>query len=254
MPTNTYTKITGLSRARTFNNYIKIRRFKNEPPHDLWPQEWKTVYYKAYPRFKQKVLPLPTKIKFDLYKAILSRSSQREYSDRPINLKQLSTLLYYSIGMKKIMKRDTSENRMYPSAGGRYPLEIYLFIFNVQGLDSGVYHYHFKTNSLEAIPFENIKENAMKYVKQEWIKDSCVLIIPTAVFERTEMKYKDRGYRHIMTEFGHISQNIYLVGTALELAACSIGGFIDDGFNKILDIDGRIESMIGLIAIGGKKK
>ena len=71
-------------------------------------------------------------------------------------------------------------------------------------------------------------------------------------FDRTEMKYRARGYRHIFTEYGHLAQNMYLICAALGLGICSIGGFIDDGLNKILDIDGRIESVIGVIAIGNK--
>lgn len=253
MSTKAITELIRLSRARQFNNYIKIRKFEPETPPDEWPLEWKTVCYKAYPRFKQVILPNPTNENFDLFRALLSRSSQRHFLNTPVSVVQLSNLLYFSVGMKRILNKDKSENRMYPSAGGRYPLEIYLFIFNVQGLESGVYHYHFKTHTLEAIPFENIKKHAMKQVKQEWIGESGFLVIPTAVFERTEMKYRDRGYRHIMTEYGHIAQNIYLVGTALDLGVCSVGGFIDDGINKILDIDGRVESVIGLIAIGKKK-
>lgn len=125
---------------------------------------------------------------------------------------------------------------------------------NVQSLASGVYHYHLKTHSLELIPFEEIRNQSMKQIRQQWIGDAGFLIVPTAVFERTEAKYKDRGYRHIMTEYGHIAQNVYLVGAALDLGVCSVGGFIDDGLNRILDIDGRVESVIGLIAIGNKKQ
>lgn len=74
----------------------------------------------------------------------------------------------------------------------------------------------------------------------------------SAVFDRSEMKYGDRGYRHIMTEYGHLAQNVYLVGTTLDLGVCSIGGFVDDALNKIIDVDGKVESVIGVIAVGSK--
>ena len=52
----------------------------------------------------------------------------------------------------------------------------------------------------------------------------------------------------------NIAQNIYLIGNALGLGICSVGGFLDDGLNDILDIDGRIESVIGVIAVGNKEQ
>jgi len=249
-----YKMLTKLSPARKFNNYTMINHFESQTPSNTWPQEWKTVYYKAYPRFDQIILPLPSSKRFELFQALSSRISIRNFSCKPVSLKQLSNLLYYSVGLKRILVKTESESRMYPSAGARYPLEIYLFIFNVQNLENGVYHYHLKTHSLELIPSENMKSQALKQVNQEWLKESGFFIIPTAVFDRTEVKYKDRGYRHTMTEYGHIAQNVYLIGTALGLGVCSIGGFIDEGFNKILDLDGRTESIVGLIAIGSKKQ
>ncbi len=36
------------------------------------------------------------------------------------------------------------------------------------------------------------------------------------------------------------------------LAMVFMGGFIDDGINQMLDVDGRIESAIGLVDVGSK--
>ncbi|MBI2641390.1 nitroreductase family protein [Candidatus Roizmanbacteria bacterium] len=67
------------------------------------------------------------------------------------------------------------------------------------------------------------------------------------------MKYKDRGYRHVMMETGIMTQNIHLVSQALHLGCCAISGFIDDCINKLLDIDGREESVTTVLAVGNKK-
>lgn len=252
------TKINSLklSRAGEFNNHIKIKKFsgsEKKNSYKNWPEAWKITYYKAYPRFDQIILPDPSRSKFDLYSTLVSRKTCRDFSTQLIKVNQLSDLLYYSIGMKKIVENNSSNNRMYPSAGARYPLEVYLIIFKSEQLRMGVYHYHFKTHSLEVILPEPVFEQAMQQLNQSWIRKAGILIVISAVFERTEMKYKDRGYRHILTEYGHIAQNLYLVSTALGLGVCSIGGFVDDGLNRLLDIDGRIESVIGLIAVGNKK-
>ena len=246
--------INKISKARQFNNLTKISKFdnKNVLSYNKWPIEWKTVYYKAYPRFEQVILPAPSSNNFNLYEILLKRESFRDFSNKPIKLDTLSDLLYYSIGMKKILNNKSTNSRMYPSAGGRYPIEVYPFIFNVSQLQQGVYHYHFKTHSLETLLQKPILEEVVKQIQMPWTKKSGMLLVTSAVFDRNEMKYGDRGYRHILTEYGHLAQNVYLVGTALGLGICSIGGFVDDGLNKIIDIDGRVESVIGVMAIGNK--
>lgn len=247
--------IKKLSNAKQFNNSVKILKFdsKNATPYDKWPIEWKTIYYKAYPRFEQVILPTPSSNNFDLYKMLLKRESSRNFSNKPIELNNLSDLLYYSVGMKKVINNKSSDSRMYPSAGGRYPLEIYPFIFNVNQLNQGVYHYHFKTHSLETLLQKLILKEVVKQFQMPWIRKTGMLFVISAVFDRSEMKYGDRGYRHILTEYGHLAQNIYLVGTALDLGVCSIGGFVDNGLNKMIDIDGRVESVIGVVAVGNKQ-
>jgi len=248
-------KILKAPGSRKFNNETKIVDFKGQKktPRSLWPEAWKRTFYKAYPRFEQVLLPKPEKLDSNLFRALLDRKSDRSFSNNPIKIQDLSNLLCYSGGMKTILNKDKSSQRMYPSAGARYPLEIYPFIFDVEDVKSGVYHYHLKTNSLELVLKGPIKKETMSQFGQPWMKKSHVIIVISAIFDRTEMKYKDRGYRHILTEYGHVAQNFYLVGTALNLGVCSVGGFVDDGLNKMLDIDGIDESVIGVIAIGNKK-
>lgn len=239
-----------LSQFRKFDSRIRINNLNSmkKTPYDKWPDEWKTIYYKAYPRLDQVVLPIPSEKKFDLYTALMIRESCRDFSNKPLDSQLLSDFLYYSCGIKKPL----SDKRMYPSAGGRYPLEVYPFVFKVNKINEGVYHYHFKTHSLESILSDHVYNQAMKHFNQEWIGKSSLLLVVSAVFDRTEIKYGDRGYRHILTEYGHMAQNFYLVGNALGLGLCSIGGFVDTGLNEMLDVDGRQESVIGVVAVGNK--
>jgi len=67
------------------------------------------------------------------------------------------------------------------------------------------------------------------------------------------VKYKDRGYRYIFIEAGHLGQNISLVAKNLNLSTCAIGGFIDEELNNLLDIDSQKESVIYIFAVGYPK-
>lgn len=249
---NLIESVEGLSNSRKFHISTNIDDFKafKKTPRESWPLEWKKVYHKAYPRFDQQILPSPTIVKIDLEKTILERESFRNFSDKDIDLNNFSDLLYYSAGMKYSNKN--SEKRNYPSGGARYPLEVYPIVFNVKKIKKGIYHYHVKTHSLECILKNVSKEKVLNQFDQSWIKKSALLFIITAIFDRTEIKYKDRGYRHILAEYGHMAQNLYLMGTGLGLGVCSIGGFNDNGINELLDIDGLDESVIGVVAVGTK--
>ena len=113
-----------------------------------------------------------------------------------------------------------------------------------------IYHYHIKSHSLEKIYDRPFLNTTMKQFNQPWIRKASILLVISSIFDRTEEKYGDRGLRYIYTEYGHYAQNISLITSELGLGACSIGGFIDDGLNKLLDFDKIDESVIGVIALG----
>lgn len=243
-----------LSDSRKFHISTKIKKEKPVKKTDFstWPEAWRRIFYKAYPRFKQVILPLPSESKHDLKQAFFQRKSTRDFSKKPIILPVFSDLLYFSAGMVDLFKENDSTKRFYPSAGARYPLELYPFVFNVRKIKKGVYHYHVKTHSLELLLDVPFFQRTMRQFNQPWIRKSALLLVISAVFDRTERKYKNRGYRHILTEYGHIAQNLYLISSAFELGCCSVGGFVDDGLNQILDIDGIYESVVGVVAFGNK--
>lgn len=210
-----------------------------------WPKTWKKRYYKGYPRLVQVVLPKP-RLKLSSLQVILEeRRSKRIFSTVPISKQSLSTLLYYSAGINPYNKKI---DRFYPSAGARFPLETYIISTNTQ-LSKGLYHYYVPSHCLEKLyQFNDFKFE--DYFNQRWIRKTNLLVLITGVFKRNTLKYQDRGYRYILLEAGHMGQNFYLVSTALGLSCCAIGGFADNNFNKLLDIDGINESILYALAIG----
>lgn len=69
-------------------------------------------------------------------------------------------------------------------------------------------------------------------------------------FQRTRWKYHERTYRYVLTEVGHLGQNVYLAATALGLGVCCIGAFFDEPLNQLLAIDGEAEAALYLITVG----
>ncbi len=82
------------------------------------------------------------------------------------------------------------------------------------------------------------------------VADAQVCFIWTAVVERSKWKYRQRAYRYIYMDAGHIAQNLYLAATALGLGVCSIGAFYDDRVNALLGLDGIRETTVYLASVG----
>lgn len=213
-----------------------------------WPAILKKTYFKGYSRLNEVKLPFPSMPDVSLRDALLMRRSSRNFRSDPLLLQYVHSLLYFSAGLR-IYKYPMFSARFYPSAGGRYPLEVYLISLNIKGLSRGIFHYYLKTHCLEELMLFN-KIDLDKYFGQKWIKRSAGILIITAIFKRTVVKYRDRGYRYILIEAGHLAQNIYLNSAALNIGCCAVGGFIEEELNNLLDIDGLNESVIYALSLG----
>lgn len=231
-----------------FHEITKFKKWAPFPNLKDWPKSWTTTFFKDYPRMDKIVLPLPIGLgKMTLQSALINRFSNRNYSNEPLTLEEISNLLYFSGGLRN----NTSPwvgNRTYPSPGGRYAIEIYLISINSE-LKKGVYHYNLRSHSLEQLLVLDTFDSDF-YFNQEWVKDTSVLIFMTAIFERNTIKYGERGYRHVLEEAGHIGQNFYLTATSLNIGVCGIGGYVDEDLNKLLDVDGIKETVIYVLGLG----
>jgi SagB-type dehydrogenase family enzyme len=180
-------------------------------------------------------------------KAIANRRSQRGFTGEPMSLGELSHLLYYSSGVTD--KRHGL--RAAPSAGATYPIEVYAIVNNVEGLAKGTYHYLISSHELELLREGDFGNEMSRAALQErMFKQANVIVALSAVFQRTQQRYRERAQRYICFEAGHIAQNTYLIATSLGLGACAIGAFYDDEFNRLLGLDGRNESVLYVIAVG----
>jgi len=244
MKNKTIFRLEKSSLSEVFNNKTKIKKFDTDENFE-YPLSWKIVHFKEYPRFKRQKLKITNLSVVDFQKLLKQRSSKREFAKKSLSFSEISNILYWPAGMKKDF------TRFYPSAGGRYPLEIYIVALNVESLEHGIYHFNVKKNSLEMILKGDFKDDVIHLSgNQEWIKDCGIVVLISAIFGRTKIKYGERGYRYVLMEAGHIAQNLYLVSETLNLGCCTIGGFLDDEINKILDIDGKKETVIYLCGIG----
>lgn len=233
-----------------FHSLTKNKRLSTTITKDV-PQSWIKIHFKTYPRLDKVNLNNVKMPVSKLTELLRRRRSIRQFSGLPISKKELSYLLFSSSGLTRLGKTFDDSRRSYPSAGARYPLEVYPIILNCEGLKKGLYHYNVKENSLELLLEEDLGKWLIEATGGEkWTTKVAVVFIITGVFDRTRIKYGDRGYRYALIEAGHLSQNLCLLATELGLGTCPIGGFIDDKVNQLLDIKFQKEFSLYVIAVG----
>jgi SagB-type dehydrogenase family enzyme len=225
------------------------------PPGDpqYWPKEWKEIYRKEYPRFPSFDLPKNILELGKLDDVFSVRHSKREYDlSANISLMELSTILYYMAGLKPDIGDGSGKlRRFYPSGGARYPLEVYLFIQRVDEIKTGIYHYNVRTHQLELLTEDKKQLAKLKEgLLYPWSRDAAVAFFVTAVWERNFMKYKDRGYRIVLMEAGHMCQNLALTAAALGMGCCNSVGFHNQRINEVLDIENEDEDSLYLALLG----
>jgi len=255
-----YHENTKFRRYQAFQITLSGDVFMGQPPII----EATTRIFKEYPNRPRIRLPLEDlALNKPLDETMLLRRSSRDYTGEPITVKDLSKLLYYTNGITarfdykerftgKVLRQFL---RASASGGALYPIEIYVGVINVTGMEPGIYHYNVYEHSLEALKvdkdFPSIFPDAFPiHPETVPVDKSAVVLILSAMFERSKAKYGPRSYRYILQESGHIAQNAYLVATACELGTVAVAGFYDDDIDEWLGVDGVDETAVYTIVIG----
>jgi len=184
-----------------------------------------------------KLITLPSprrKSSFSIEEALEKRRSVRNYkSGVPVSLEQLSQILWAAQGLSGSDKT----KRTAPSAGATYPLEVYVVVGNVTGLESGIYKYVVKTHQLEKLKTGDFRrELALAALGQNSIANAPLTLVIAAEYERTALRYGARAERYVHIEVGHVGQNVYLQCESLGLGTVAVGAFDDQNVKKLLPI------------------
>ncbi|MGE1108170.1 SagB/ThcOx family dehydrogenase [Bacillus wiedmannii] len=200
--------------------------------------------------------------------SLFGRRSSWEFSGGTMGREKFHQLLQFSAGTtekKKIVSHDKEfiiSKRSYPSGGALYPVEIYLYVQNIEGLDRGIYLFNPSHNTLHLVKKEedldlhindlgistDSKRNPL--IAENNYEQAAVIFLLVANFEHQVDKYGLRAYRLALMESGHLSQNILLVSTYLKLKAIPFTGFYDDRINNFLGLDGKGKSILYMIPVG----
>ncbi len=165
--------------------------------------------------------------------ALSRRRSVRDYSDRPLQIREVAQLLWAAQGITEPRRG----LRTTPSAGATFPLEIFVAAGNVNGLAAGLYRYRPLSHTLEfVIPGELRPALQRVSLNQPLVRQAPAVFIITALPERTEARYGGRAMRYVFMEVGHAAQNLNLQAIALGLGSVVVGAFHDADLTAVLNL------------------
>lgn len=236
------------------------------PPQKRYPEDATLINLVAPEDLAVGTLPL--------IEAIKRRRSRRKYTEEPLTLEEFSFLLWATQGINrrregKIVRDAQGPGRdddlwlemvramtwrTVPSGGARHPFETYLLVRRVDGLEAGLYRYLPLEHKLCLLSTDaDLTEKVHLACYEQYVRNSAVVFIWTAIPYRTEWRYAILSPKIIAQDSGHLCQNLYLACEAIGAGTCAIGAYDQSKMDPILGVDGSEEFAIYVATVGKVK-
>ncbi|MGE5228035.1 MAG: hypothetical protein ACM3OO_14270 [Planctomycetaceae bacterium] len=202
--------------------------------NDLERLPW---FYKRYPTPLPRVA-LPRDLPSTSASAVAVLAGTARVAPAEPDLPQLARLLHLSAGVVRTMARPygTWLFRAAGSAGGRFPLEVYVAVPQGRRLPAGVHWYH-------------PQDHALLQVGPPPRGEAPALVV-TGVPWRTGWRYRERGYRHVYWDTGTMLAQTLAAADSAGLDARLYTRFPDQPVTALVGADGVHEWPVAVVALG----
>ncbi|HEX7247239.1 MAG TPA: hypothetical protein VF351_03965 [Actinomycetota bacterium] len=190
-------------------------------------------YEEALPR-----VPLPRSLPATTAPAVAVLAGTAAPARLELDLPHLARLLHLSAGVVRTMERPftTWLFRAAGSAGGRFPLELYVAVPEGGSLPAGVHWY-------------DPLEHALVQVGPP-ATGSAPTVVVTGVPWRTGWRYRERGFRHVYWDAGTMLAQSLAVADSAGIAANLYTRFPDASVAALVGAHGAHEWPVAVIALG----
>ena len=157
-----------------------------------------------------------------------------------LDLPQLSRLLHLAAGVVRTTERPygTWLFRAAGSAGGRFPLELYVAVPEGGELPAGVHWYDPKAHALVQVGPPP--------------RAGAPTVVVTGVPWRTGWRYRERGYRHTYWDAGTMLAQLLAAADSAGLEPALYTRFPDRAVTALVGADGVHEWPVAVVALGGE--
>jgi SagB-type dehydrogenase family enzyme len=203
---------------------------------------------------KKTRLP-PPRTDSPVSRALLERRTWRFFGKRPVEASELSDLLWLTFGVQHWAETDGQGRvplKTSPSGGACHPIEAYVLVHRVRGVQPGFYHYESDRHRLTTIRAGAQAATLRACVQaQPWLGEASFLVFMCPVFARTAWRYpSSRAYRSILIEAGHLGQTFCVLAAHLGLAPFCTLAIDDPHVDRQLGVNGVDQGVIYLVGAG----
>ncbi len=195
-----------------------------------WFLKW---YEQALPR-----VPLPRSWPPTTASAVAVLAGTADVDHTELDLPHLSRLLHLSAGVVRTTERPyaTWLFRAAGSAGGRFPLELYVAVPDGMGLPAGVHWY-------------DPLDHALLQIGPPPGGDAPALVV-TGVPWRTGWRYRERGFRHVYWDAGTMLAQLLAAADSAGMTALLHTRFPDAPVAALVGAEGVHEFPVAVVTLG----
>ncbi|SPD75049.1 SagB-type dehydrogenase domain protein [uncultured Desulfobacterium sp.] len=206
--------------------------------------------FKSYPGRSPAPLPRDTLLTTESVQSILAVGNC-ESDASPINLNRLGKILYltHTLTAKARVSGGDFYYRSVASAGALYPFELYVAALTVADLKAGIYHHDILNNGLTLLRNGISATELIQGLGFSRDNLPAVVFFLTAIIFRSSWKYRDRAYRYLLLDTGHMAENLSLALRSERLRFRVFYDFEDQAVNDLLAIDSNREVCLAAVCV-----
>lgn len=184
--------------------------------------------------------PLPTDLPATDTPAMAVLAGKVRPSPATLDVEQLARLLFLSAGVVRVSERNGRRTlfRAAGSAGGRFPLELYVAVPEGHDLPAGVHWY-------------DPEQHALVEIAPAPVGGAPALVV-TGVPWRTGWRYRERGYRHVYWDAGTMLAQVQALAASAGIDCGLITRFPDEEVEAVVGADGVHEFAVAVVALGAR--
>jgi SagB-type dehydrogenase family enzyme len=178
-----------------------------------------------------------------------------------IDLDQLSALVNLTFGQiaqpqPKSLRHEPLLKKTSPSGGARHPTEAYVFVFDVEGVAPGLYHFQVRTNELRLLragdTLADFRAFAIRDRDQPHFAPRFGVVL-TSVVDRSMFRYRgSRSYRVLHYDVGHLLRTFDMVASSQGLETYTNYGIDEANLEHLLGLAACEEVPLAATMVGLK--
>lgn len=234
-PTQLLHRLTWYDPGRDWDEPVDDPRVLQDlETNDLDRLPW---FYKRYAESLPRTA-LPRELPSTSSSAVSVLAGTTEVAPSELDLAHLSRLLHLCAGVVRTSPRPygTYLFRAAGSAGGRFPLEVYVAVPEEASLPAGVHWYH-------------PEDHALVRVGPPPRGDAPAVIV-TGIPWRTGWRYRERGYRHVFWDAGTMLAQLLAAAASSGIRPALYSTFPDRAVAALVGADRVHELPVAVVSLG----